>query len=349
MAVTIKDIAKLAKVDVGSVSRTLRNHPEALRLREETRKRIWRIADELGYHRNQLAAAVRTGIAKTIGIILSDNEYSAMQVTGIMREAMKCGFDVKLYPDSEPEKTFSKIMENQIKNVIVLSACDTLREKAAVLARKYGIRLVYISEYSHGEFPAINIDNFAAAEMATDYLIRCGHRRIALSCAQHDLHSEQDFGRKYILERHNGFIHALKQAGITPDPELLACTEDYREYMRHLFSLPKSKRPTAVFAIGDACGVVVENVAVEMGLKVPDDISVIGFGNSETICEMAHSELSSVGPALSITEYGEMAVKLLFRLPGGMKPDANNNCLIRPKLFIRKSVKNRNLSMEVLP
>ncbi len=156
------------------------------------------------------------GHAKTIGIILSDNEYSAMQFTGIMREAMKFGFDVKLYPDSEPEKTFSQIIENQIKNVIVLSACDTLREKAAVLARKYGIHLVYISEYSHGEFPAINIDNFAAAEMATDYLIRCGHRRIALSCAQHDLHSEEDFGRKYILERHNGFIHALKQAGI-PD------------------------------------------------------------------------------------------------------------------------------------
>ena len=185
--------------------------------------------------------------------------------------------------------------------------------------------------------------------MATDYLIRCGHRKIALSCAQHDLHSDEDFGRKYILERHNGFIHSLKKAGFSPDPELLGCTEDLRGYARRIFSLPESKRPTAVFAIGDACGVVIENIAVEMGLKVPDDISVIGFGNSEVICQMAHSELSSVGPDLSNTEYGEMAVKVLFKLPGGMKPDADNNCLIRPKLFIRKSVKNRNQSMEVLP
>ncbi len=349
MAVTIKDIAKLAKVDVGSVSRTLRNHPEAMRLREETRLRIRRIADELGYHRNQLAAAVRTGIAKTIAIILSDNEYSAMQFTGIMREAMKFGFDVKLYSDSEPEKTFLKILENQIKNVIVLSACDPLREKAACFARKYGIRLVYVSEYSHGEFPAINIDNFAAAEMATDYLVRCGHRKIALACAQHDLHSDQDFGRKYILERHNGFIHSLKKAGIRPDPKLLGCTEDLRGYAKRMFSLPETERPTAVFAIGDSCGMIVENVAVEMGLKVPDDVSVIGFGNSELICLMAHAELSSVGPSLSNTEYGEMAVRLLFKLPGGIEPDADNNCLIRPKLFIRKSVKNRNQSMEVMP
>ncbi len=342
MAVTIKDIARLAKVDVGSVSRTLRNHPEAMRLREETRLRIRRIADELGYHRNQLAVAIRTGIAKTIGIILSDNEYSAMQFTGIMREAMKCGFDVKLYPDSEPEKTFSKIMENQIKNVIVLSACNTLREKAAVFARKNGIRLVYVSEYSHGEFPAINIDNFAAAEMATNYLIRCGHRRIALSCAQHDLRSENDFGRKYILERHNGFIHALKQAGIMPDPKWLGCTEDFRGYAKDFLSMPKEKRPTAVFAISDWGGAVIENIVFEMGMKVPDDISVFGFGNSENVCMIAHSELSSVGPAISNTEYGEQAVKVLFGLPGGMKPDAENNCLIPPKLFIRKSVKNIN-------
>jgi len=342
MAVTIKDIAKLAKVDVGSVSRTLRNHPEAQRLREETRLRIRRIAEELGYHRNQLAVAIRTGVAKTIGIILSDNEYSAMQFTGIMREAMAYGFDVKLYSSADPEKTFLQIVENQIKNVIVLSAQLTLREKAAVLARKYGIRLVYVSEYSHEEFPAINIDNFAAAEMATEYLIHCGHRRIALSCAQHDLHSEEDFGRRYIIERHNGYIHALEHAGIKPDSNLMGCSEDLREYTKRFLSMPKPKRPTAIFTIGDGGGVVIENIAVEMGLKIPDDISVFGFGNSENICLMAHAELSSVGPSVSISEYGELAVKVLFNLPGGMKPDTDNNCLIKPKLFIRKSVKNIN-------
>lgn len=127
MAVTIKDIAKAAQVDKAAVSLTLRNHPEAKRLRPETRERILKAARELGYQRNLLAWSTRTGIVNTIAVIgrFRKNDilsYTNQMLAGILTTCTQFGYNIKVYPDTNLEAAFEEISRKRISHVISLEA-----------------------------------------------------------------------------------------------------------------------------------------------------------------------------------------------------------------------------------
>ena len=224
--VTINDIARLAHVDKGAVSRTLRNHRDAQRLRPETRERILRIAAELGYQPNQLASSTRTGIVRSLALIghflTSTLYFSAAQIiSGILSESTKQGYGVKMYDSVDLKKAFAEIVGNRIRYVLSLCPERPAREEQARFCRENGIQIVYLYEHAVGEYPAVNIDNLAASSLLVRHLAERGHRRIALLCVPHkeDLYS-------YVRERHEGYFRSMEELGLPVDPDLVSCSDD---------------------------------------------------------------------------------------------------------------------------
>lgn len=332
MAVTINDIARVAKVDKAAVSLTLRDRPEAGRLRPETRERIRKAARELGYRRNLVAWSTRTGIVNTLAVIgRFDREgalsYTNMMLFGIMTTCTRYGYNIRVYPDNSLDFALNEIAGGRISHVISLSVDPDIRRRTALFCRDEGIRLLYLFEGACEGFPSLNTDNFAAAREVVRSLTELGHRRIGLLCVPHHY--------LYVEERHNGYLAGLRDAGLKPDPDLIDCSDSTAAAVKRMLSLPKGKRPTAIFGIGDTLAVEAERTALQMGLKVPDDLSVFGFGNSD-YSRAAFIPLSTVEE--SPHDCGVLGVNLLLGKPGDISLRDDGRYLIPPKLVRRESV-----------
>ncbi len=332
--VTINDIARLAHVDKGAVSRTLRNHRDAQRLRPETRERILRIAAELGYQPNQLASSTRTGIVRSIALIghffNSTLYFSASQIiSGILSESTKQGYGVKMYDSADLKKAFAEIVGNRIRYLLSFCAERPAREEQARFCRENGIQIVYLYEHAVGEYPAVNIDNLAASSMLVHHLAERGHRRIALLCVPHreELYS-------YVRERHEGYFRSMKELGLPVDPDLVSCSDDVEAAVARMLAYPPEKRPTAFYGISDNQVMRAQRVAVRLGFRLPEDLAMVGFGNNEA-SSLAVASITTVEE--EFFRRGELAVKILFGDRNGLPPMSNGTYLIPPTLIVRES------------
>jgi len=333
MRATLKDVAKLAGTDVTSVSRTLSGSPRAKELRPETRERILAAAERLGYCRNALARTVRTGENPTVAVISSDDNLrvniAAYKVlVGILQEAMNQNFGMKIYHDDDLPQCLREILGNQIKHVISMSVEAPKREETALLCRKHGLKLVYVSERAHHEFPAVNVDNFDGARQVVAHLAALGHQRIALLCVPHRYH--------YVDARHAGYSRGMEEAGLELNPRLVSCAEDdqLEAVVTQMLQLPPKSRPTAFFAIGDYSAMIVQRLAASMKLRVPEDISTFGFGDTGA-APYAYSPLCSVMDDTALV--GKTALSLVLGKECEVVPDAMGNYLLPMSLVLRES------------
>jgi len=292
MNVTLRDVAQLAGVDISTVSRTLGKHPRSQSLRSETRARIFEAAQKLGYRCNTLAKAMQKGESSTVAVItpvIENLPYgsSALRVLyGILASASERNYALKLYFEEEIASAINDIRSSQIKLVICLSATSSKREEVAIYCRQHGLKLVYVYETSHAEFPAIAADNFTVSKEVVCYMVAMGHRRIALVCGEYP-------AWHYMTEKYKGYIAGLQESGIEPEFQLMICQEDIREPVEKLLSRPQATRPTAFFCIGDGYAMQVQRVALQKGLCLPEDVSTSGFGNTFA-AEEASAKLCSV-------------------------------------------------------
>lgn len=277
-SVTIREVANAAGVSVCCVSWVLRNHPRSREIGEKTRERVLRIAEEMGYRRNLLASATRSGRVDTIAVLWSfkpelENAPINRIMRGIMQETSVRKFSIKIFPDDDLENTFRLIAENRIDKVISTSVEYDIREKTAALAEKYELDLVFCYERGHRGFPAVNTDNIEMMRRAVRYLVELGHSRIALLCVSH--------WARYVEERHEGYLLGMKDHGLTVDPRWIRCSDDIERSVRSMLALPENERPTAFLALDDSCAARAQRTAWECGSRIPEDFSVIGIGDTE--------------------------------------------------------------------
>ena len=332
MAVTINDVARIAHVDKAAVSLTLRDCPEANRLRPETRERIRKIARELGYRRNLLAWSTRTGIVNTIAVIGQFSKEKSLSYTnsmlfGILTTCTQYGYNIKVYPDNSLDFVFGEIAGSRISSVISLSVEPEIRRKTAEFCRRERINLVYLFEDACDGFPSVNTDNFASAREVVRSLVSLGHCRIGLLCVPHHY--------LYIEERHNGYLEGLREAGLKADPEWIDCSESPVTAVERMLALPEKRRPTALFGIADTLAVDAERRVIQAGLRVPEDISIFGFGNSD-FSRSAFVPISSVEE--SSYDRGELAVKIILEKSVEFSRSPDGRYLIPPLLIQRQSV-----------
>jgi LacI family transcriptional regulator len=284
----------------------------------KTRQRILELAERMGYRRNQLASATRTGQVNTIAVILDLMKYQTITpfnqiMAGIMLESSARRQSVKVFPEDELEDTFRQIVENRINNVIILSVESALREQAAELAEKYSLNLVYAYEHGHRSFPAVNADNIEMTSKMVHYLAEHGHTRIGLLCVPHRYH--------YIEDRHAGYLRGMKECGLKIDPRWISCSDEIDLAIRRILALPARQRPTALVTLSNSLAARIEAYAIRNGLRFPQDISVFGIGDSD-ISNILPFPLTTMRE--SLLETGHLLVRLVMKDTVDIRPDEFN-------------------------
>lgn len=277
--VTISDVADLAGVGVGTVSRVINDSPK---VSDATRQRVQAAIAELDYHPNPMARGLSRGITQTIGLIVPFfTEPSFVErLRGVTSVVNASEWDLVLYSiESRAQRdqrlrSFSR--PDLAAGYLVVSIGDFGDEREAVI--ESGLPVVHVD----GRIPGVqsyHVDNELGGFLAGDHLLGLGHRRIAYVGDPNDA----PFGYSPAADRLEGLRRACSAVGIEPQ---LGTVRNGRDGHVDAIQVTRAMmtaddRPTAVFASSDVQALGVIKTARQMGLRVPDDLSVIGFDNIE--------------------------------------------------------------------
>lgn len=276
--ITIKDVAREAGVNVSTASRALAG---SYGVRKSTREKVLQVAEALNYRANTIARGLATGRSNTIGLLISDirNPFFAEVARGVEDAADAAGFRVFVCnSDLDPAKQmryFETLLARRVDGVIINSISNMTAEQQNELAvAEIPIVLLNRPSGSDTRFSTISADNFEGGYQAGHYLIRLGHRSIG------HLSGPREHGN--LARRCKGFIKACESAEPAVTPAILYGDQSYEggfESAKKL--LNRHAGLTAIFAANDIMAFGALRALMEMGLKVPDDVSVIGFDDLE--------------------------------------------------------------------
>ena len=327
--VTIRDVAKLAGTSVAAVSATLNGSKSTtIRVGAATRERIFAAAAQVGYISNPIAKSLATGRTKVLGLMLpyanafvDDNPFCRQVIDGIMTEAVNQHYNLMMYTATSGMGTSAhaaNLVDSRIEGLLmVMPAADS-----EVFAKCEKRRIPYVSVLRDpvaGQY-SVNADEYTGGFIAGQHLVNLGHTRIAHLAGSGDVSTS--------APRRAGFVAALRAAGIEPDPRLIVTSAfDWKigyARMRELLELPLQARPTAVFAANDLCAEGAMRAIREFGLRVPQDVAVVGYDDTN-FATMTQPPLTSVH--LPIAQMGTVAAKMLIDLLEGKVPDEPNPVL----------------------
>jgi LacI family transcriptional regulator len=305
-SITIRDVAQLAKVSPATVSKVLNRAPN---VSEVTRARVLDAVDKLNYRPNTIARSLRKNHTATIGLITDDIEgvFTMSMMRGIVDAASEQGFSAFLfntYKDMAREKTYLEILLDKQVDGVVLMSGYRVRQRGAPALSVGDTPVVYLYQYTHDlPVPCVIPDDYSGGVLATQYLIERGCQRIGLISGP--LHYEAS------LLRLDGYKYALQEAGLPFDPALVRdgkWHEDSGYYMASEL-LDQPRPPDALFCASDSLAVGALDAAQRRGLRVPDDLALIGFDNRVFA---AHQRPPLTTVALPLYEMGELAAGLLL-------------------------------------
>ena len=307
--VKMEDVARAAGVSVATVSKVVNGRYGVSR---STLDRVQAVIDELGYEASLGARSLRSHRTNVIGILVAEFEpFSAELLKGASAALGDRGYELLAYTGGDhggsvgwERRSLSRLGGTLIDGAIIVTP--------TVLDTSSSIPVVAIDPHTGPSgLPTVDSDNFAGAVLATEYLIGLGHRRIAMLGGRPDLESAR--------LRESGFRHALATAGIAVD-ESLVRSGGYRpetaDAPAHAV-LTAPEPPTAVFAANDLSAIRTMEVAQQLGLRVPEDVSVIGFDNVPESA-LAIPPLTTISQPLR--EMGATALTLLIDLLDGKEP-----------------------------
>jgi LacI family repressor for deo operon, udp, cdd, tsx, nupC, and nupG len=275
MATSIEDVARLAGVSIATVSRALRGLPDVA---SSTRGRVLEAAAELDYVASPYAARLASGRTATVGVVVPFvKRWFFAEVIGTVEAALRrAGFDLLLYNLGDPagRARFFDVMpiRKRVDAVIIASLVLSDEEFDALSALRCQVGLLGLDRPG---FVSVRIDDAAGARTAVGHLLTMGHRRVGLIGG--DTTDPMRFTPP--LHRQDGYHAALRECGIAPDPDLEVLgyftVDGGAQATRHLLTLPD--RPTAIFAESDEMAYGALREIRDAGLRVPEDIAVVGF------------------------------------------------------------------------
>ena len=326
MSVKISDVAKRAGVSTATVSRIINNLSG---YSDETRLRVEKAIDELGYKPNAVARGLAGGRTHTIGVLLPSlsSRFSSQLIHGIETEAHKRGYSVIVCnTDRNGERTLEYLRILSEKRVDgILFASEWVTDEYGRALEELSIPVVLISTYSdHFDFPYVRVDDRLAAYTAVKFLLEKGHKRVGFITGRPD---DPIAGAPRI----EGYRKAVLEAGLDYDENLLAVGDFHfqsgAEAMKELWG--RGCGMTAVFVSSDEMALGALTFLHEQGVKVPGDISVMGYDDTLDAV-MAVPALTTLHQP--IEEMGCRAVGLLFDRGGA------NSIIMRHRIEERKSV-----------
>ncbi|SDM26797.1 LacI family DNA-binding transcriptional regulator [Sediminibacillus halophilus] len=333
MKPTIKDVAKRANVSIATVSRIL-NHT-SVGYSAKTEKLVKGAVEELGYRPNAVARGLINNKTQTIGVLFPDvsGMLTSELLYGVEEVAHRLGHSVIFCnTSSSGKKTLDYLQllsEKRVEGVIFGSSLLTEEYYNAITAMNVPTVLVSTKSQKHS-LPYVKVDDKDAAYAATAYLIQKGHRRIAMLSGSPD---DSVAGQPRI----DGYKQALLDHGLNGEGSFVFTADGFSyEDGRALFTqlYDAGRDITAVFAASDEMAVGALSTAYQMNIRIPDELSIIGYDNLK-ISEMAIPPLTTVEQPLR--DMGKKAAELLFE---GMETGMLGKSIIMPHRIIeRQSVK----------
>ncbi|MEZ0447267.1 LacI family DNA-binding transcriptional regulator [Cellulomonas sp. ICMP 17802] len=315
--VTITDVARRAGVSTATVSKVIN---ERYGVASRTTSHVQAVIEELGYESSLVARSLRSHKTNVIGILVAEFEpFSAEILKGASIGLGDSGYALLAYTGGQltggvgwERRYLSRLSGTLIDGAVLVTP--------TVLEADAGIPVVAIDPHAGPSgLPTVDSDNFTGAVQAVEHLLGLGHRRIGFIGGRSDLESSR--------LREAGYRKALADAGIEVDPGLMR-EGDYRkdsthEPARELLTLPE--RPTAIFAANDLSAIGTLEIAQELGLDVPAELSIIGFDDIPESA-LTNPPLSTVHQP--IQQMGAAAIALLIALMDGAPVDRTHIQLV---------------------
>ena len=311
----IKDVAKRAGVSISTVSRVINDSKV---VRPETHVKVMKAIEELGYKPNAIARSLKVKNTKTIGILIPDISYNFYPevVRGIEDIANMYNYNIFLCnTDMEEDKViqyFEVMAEKQVDGIIFMG--NMVSEELAHKIKFYDIPTVLIGA-DYEQLPSVTIDHVAASKAIVNYLIKKGHEKIALITGKL---VDPIVG----TARLTGYKNALEEAN-------LPIIEDYIVEGGHRYKtgytsaqqlLNLEDRPTAIFAASDELAFGAIRVAMENGIKIPDELAIVGFNNIDMAAKIFPSLTTIAQP---MYEMGAIGMRVLTKILNEDGPEKN--------------------------
>jgi len=307
---TIEDIARLAGVSRTTISRVLNHRPDVDRV---TRERILRIIDEQGYVPSLTAAGLAGGRNRLLGMLLPVFTWPIIPdlIRGISEILNQTPYELVLYTfnDEDLNRDRRDVVNRLAANLTagLLGVFPGMLSNQLTELHHQGVPVVIIDDQQAQVTPWVRADNVTGAYDVVRHLTELGHRRIAHIQGPAEYLASRD--------RHHGYLRALAEAGITPDPALVLAGDflprsGYDGALR-LFDLPPETRPTAIFAAADQTAYGVLRAAEECGIAIPKDVALVGFDDDAPSAHVLPPLTTVRQPSF---EMGQEAIKLLLAL-----------------------------------
>ena len=311
MAVTLKDVAQKSGVNVSTVSRALNN---SYGVHEDTRQRVLKIAALLNYRANQVARGLVTGRSHSIGLVVSDirNPFFAEVARGAEDAAFHAGRNLVLCNSDlnagKQARYIDWLLGKRIDGIVMNSVASfgpALQDQL----RTAGVPVVLLNlssadrRFSAGRFSSVVADNVAGGEMAANYLIDLGHVNV--------IHITGPRQHGSFTDRVKGFLKVFRDRGL-PRPEIVCGEHTFAAaYQSARQRLKPDRNITAVFAGNDVIAFGCIRAMMEKGIRIPEDVSIIGFDNIE-MSQITSPPLTTIDQPKY--ETGKAAVEMLLSM-----------------------------------
>ena len=314
---TLKDVAARAGVGTATVSRVLTGNGYASR---EARDRITAAAVELGYKPSSIARGLKLQRTEMLGLLVADitNPFYSYVASGALQAATEAGHHLILCATNEDPRMESEyvdvLMEARVDGIVAVPTGANLSDWGHVL--EFGMKVVLIDRGldSLADVPTVMVDNVDGALQGTRHLIGLGHRRIAILTGPVETTTGGD--------RLEGYLAAHRDAGLEVDESLIRHGSFMRGQaavaVREVLALPQP--PTALFAANNVLGEVSLTAIRDVGLRIPDDISLVVF---DDVAWTRHMTPAITVVAQPMQELGRVGVRRLLESLGRREPESN--------------------------
>jgi len=335
--VTIYDIAKLLKITAATVSRALNNNPN---ISQKTKKLVLETAKELNYQKNNFALALKSGQSKNIGLIvpyINRNFFSTI-IRGVEEELYPQGYQTIICQTNEDEKKekliFESLINNNVDGILISVSRDTENLEHFTKAKERNIPVVFFDRKKEliGT-SSVTINDFQGGYNATQHLIDEGYKSI--------VHVSGDLKLEIYKQRNKGYLTALKENNLEKFSKNISETTSNIEAGKAVAKkiLKRKIRPDAIFCSGDYIALGIIQELKKQGIKIPDEIGIIGFGN-EPFTELLELSISSIDQ--SPYEMGKVTAKVLLEQISNPNARIEKKVVLDSKLIARMSTINRN-------
>ncbi len=302
--VTIRDVAVLAGVSVATVSKVINGR---YGVSAATNARVQAVINEMGYEASLVAQSLRNHRTNVIGILVADLEpFSTELLKGAAQSIRNTGFELVIYSAGGRTSDHVGWERRYLSRLSGTLVDGAVLVTPTVVDVRYSAPIVAVDPHTGpSDLPTIDSDNLRGARLATEHLLELGHRRIAMLTGRPDLQSAQ--------LRERGYREAMAAAGVPVDGTMI----DVGAYDPAVSAaaagrlLSRPDRPTAIFAANDVSAIATVGAARELGLRVPDDLSIVGFDNipEAALCSPAITTVNQ-----PIHEMGRRAIDMLVHL-----------------------------------